>query len=439
MSEPQEIIKDEYAGDITKGGRCDGSEDKPYEIGCIEDLVALSNIVNGTGIKIEDGKVVKITERDSLTDKYIVLIRNLNFKSKKSYQNSERTDFGNINGNDTDGNKLITEMTTGTGFRTIGDEEELEYRNFQGSFNGNNYTIKNLYQVTDKTGGLFGYVLASGNIEIKNLTLSGKIEKKINSNNAMRYSIGGIIGKIYGDNICKVENVVNYIDIYSEKGNAGGIVGINSTGNNVKIKNCVNYGKIANNDYTNGMNESAGGIIGFIYAGKITIVNCSNYGEVYGKDNYGYDGTGGIIGGCWSADVNVYNTCNYGKVEGNRRVGGIAGTMHLDAGKSFNFINVFNVGNVESSTAYGIGGVLGARQSTSTATVISNGFYASTREKGVGSGMDGAGTKYTIQQMKEQKFIDELNGYIDSNTDNIDTSEWKKWKAGENGFPIHVE
>ena len=26
VSEPQEIVKDEYAGDITKGGRCDGSE-----------------------------------------------------------------------------------------------------------------------------------------------------------------------------------------------------------------------------------------------------------------------------------------------------------------------------------------------------------------------------------------------------------------------------
>ena len=27
VSEPQEVVKDQYAGDITKGGRCDGSEE----------------------------------------------------------------------------------------------------------------------------------------------------------------------------------------------------------------------------------------------------------------------------------------------------------------------------------------------------------------------------------------------------------------------------
>ena len=57
VSEPQEVVKDEYAGDITKGGRCDGSKENPYEISCIEDLVVLSNMTNGTGIKLEKGQV----------------------------------------------------------------------------------------------------------------------------------------------------------------------------------------------------------------------------------------------------------------------------------------------------------------------------------------------------------------------------------------------
>ena len=34
---------------------------------------------------------------------------------------SERTDFGDINGNDNDGNTLMNEMITGTGFKPIGD------------------------------------------------------------------------------------------------------------------------------------------------------------------------------------------------------------------------------------------------------------------------------------------------------------------------------
>ena len=114
VSEPQEVQKDENAGDITKGGRCDGSEEKPYEINCIEDLVAFSNISNGTGIKLENGQAVTITRADTFQNKNVILTRNLNFKSKYSYENSERTDFGNLNNNDTDGNSLITEMTTGT-------------------------------------------------------------------------------------------------------------------------------------------------------------------------------------------------------------------------------------------------------------------------------------------------------------------------------------
>ena len=102
VSEPQEVVKDEYAGDITKGGRCDGSEEKPYEISCIEDLVVLSNMTNGKGIKLENGKAVTITSKNVFTNKYIILTKNLNFKSKYSYNDSTRTDFGNLNNNDTD-------------------------------------------------------------------------------------------------------------------------------------------------------------------------------------------------------------------------------------------------------------------------------------------------------------------------------------------------
>lgn len=47
VSEPVEIVVDNYAGDLTKGGRCDGSEEKPFEINCIEDLVAFSIMTNG--------------------------------------------------------------------------------------------------------------------------------------------------------------------------------------------------------------------------------------------------------------------------------------------------------------------------------------------------------------------------------------------------------
>lgn len=43
---PKELIKDENAGDLSKGGKAEGSEEKPYEINCIEDLVTFSIMVN---------------------------------------------------------------------------------------------------------------------------------------------------------------------------------------------------------------------------------------------------------------------------------------------------------------------------------------------------------------------------------------------------------
>ena len=433
ISDVNKITKDDYAGDITKGGKCDGSEEKPYEISCIEDLVVLSNITNGTGIKIENGVAVSVTTRDAFNGKYIVLTRDLNFKSKYSYDNYSRIDFGNLNGDDTDGNSLMTEMTTGSGFVPIGDERKNSgYSNFQGNFNGNNNEIKNLYQESNGLLGLFGQVNASDTVEIKNLTISGNIKKK---SNTVMYSAAGLIGNFYGK-LCNIENITNYVDVFSEQGSIGGVVGYTTTPNGMKIKNCKNHGKIINLNSTNNMNESAGGIIGFVYSGNVEIVNCVNYGNISGNDAYAYDGTGGIIGGCWSANVNIYNTCNYGKIEGNYRIGGIAGTMHLDAGKSFNFINVINVGNVLATNPYAIGGILGTKSSTSTTNKTINVFYLSKNDRGIGAGMEDTTIGYTASEMMEGALIEKLNEYINSEKKDDSTDRWKKWKQSEKGYPI---
>ena len=123
IGEAQEVVKDENPGDITvgkDGEQLDGSADYPYEIWCIEDLVALSNMCSGEGIIIQNGEAVQVTQENNFYKKYVVLKRDLNFKSRLSYENSERTDFGDINGNTEDGNVLIKEMQEGRGFKPIG-------------------------------------------------------------------------------------------------------------------------------------------------------------------------------------------------------------------------------------------------------------------------------------------------------------------------------
>lgn len=90
-----EIIEDSYAGDITKNGTLDG-ESTPYQITCIEDLVAFS----------------KMSETNNFENKKIKLERNLDFESELSYADWERTDYGDVN-KDGKINSFMTELTTG--------------------------------------------------------------------------------------------------------------------------------------------------------------------------------------------------------------------------------------------------------------------------------------------------------------------------------------
>ena len=275
----QIAIQDDNPGDITKGGTLDGSLEHPYEINCIEDLVALSNITSGTGIKLVNGQATQITQAKDLREKYVVLKRNLNFKSKYSYINSERTDFGDINNNSEDGNKLITEMTTGRGFKPI--------NNFLGEFDGKGNKIDNLYinyedetDITNYYGigtalGLFG----RGNISytvIKNLEISGNVEGK------------GHTGGIIAEAAKLIENCINRANVTGFN-MVGGISGIDVA----NISNCKNYGEVSTigRAYASG---GCGGIIGNM--SKEQIENCQNYGNICIIKEATVTGAGGVIG-----------------------------------------------------------------------------------------------------------------------------------------------
>ena len=205
VGEAQEIIKDENPGDITTGKdgeTLDGSEEHPYEIWCIEDLVTFSNMVNGEGIKLENGNPVEITTANNFSGKYVVLKTSLNFKSKLSYQNTERTDFGDINGNGNDGNTLMNEMTTGMGFKPIG----IAGKTFNGIFKGKNYKIYNFYidyrqEEIKLAVGVFGIIF---NAKISNLEISGQIKGN--------WETGGIAGCVNGENV-EIDKCVNKANI----------------------------------------------------------------------------------------------------------------------------------------------------------------------------------------------------------------------------------
>ena len=474
VSEPQEVVKDQYAGDITKGGRCDGSEKKPYEISCIEDLVVLSNMTNGIGIKLENGKAVEIISPDSFPTKYITLTRNLNFKSKYSYADSTRTDFGNINGDDTDGNSLITEMTSGTGFQPIG--------RFTGNFNGDNNSLDRILIVTEeekKEAALFSYCDTA---TIKNLRISGNISGKwhsagicgslsgkiiiencINKANVTGYNVaGGIIA--YTNTVAEdsyIINCVNYGNIkstgrYYNHAGAGGICGCAQ----INIIGCKNHGEINGNSSLGGIsgrargtvkncenngvidskefNEYSGGIVGAQYYDQLTIYNCINRGVVRGKGC-----KGGIlgceVGGSWKEKISayIYNCCNVGKI-GNKEsaysggilgsLGGICNIMELTIN------NCYTIGTLDGNQKAGIVATYSQDpRITGKSTSIQNSYYVD--DIGIIEGIEYTDTAIhkDESEIKSQTFVNLLNSNIGTNAD------WKKWKLGTNGYPTFAD
>ena len=179
-----------YAGDITKNGKYDGTEEKPYNINCIEDLVSWSRNYN------------------QYINSYIKLCNDLNFKSKIFYENSESTEYGDLN-NDGNVDKIIDELNSGFGFSPIGA--------FYGNFDGNYKKISNIY--IDRRGANVGFFSSiNGNTIVKNLSISGEIKSKSTC-------VGGISGiLLQGGKEGKIENCHNYCNIIGS-GYIGGIIG----------------------------------------------------------------------------------------------------------------------------------------------------------------------------------------------------------------------
>ena len=388
----QKIVEDKYPGDITKdenGNNLDGSPVNPYEINCIEDLVAFSNMVNGIGYKMENGQMVKIEKAKSFYDEYVILKRALNFKSAFSYMDSKRTDFGDINGNDSDGNELITEMTTGQGFVPIGQGTR-----FQGNFNGQNYKISNLYENNQTDVGLFG-VVCDG--IIKNVVISGNViltTGKAPQESSYGYA-GGIVGRCSGSSVI---DCTNYVNVKSD-GNSGGICGGKIYANNhVYIINCHNYGKIESSSYT------AGGIIGYTWNScnmSLEITNCCNKGEVNGKNS-----AGGIVGDITDT-LHISNSYNWGRIISETGIaGGIGGKISVN----INSINNYNTGIIQGKTK---GGIIGSKGYGSTNII--NCYYLSNVNLGVGNDSSISVINKDEKYLKSQEFVVLLNQYIDDN------------------------
>ena len=209
---------------------------------------------------------------------------------------------------------------------------------YQGTFDGNGKTIRNLYiNATSGDAGFFGYADAGC---IKNITFDNAKVKSTTTNT------GILVGHVGS---CIIENIKTLPNCSVDgTHNVGGIAG-DANGN---IGNCENHAMVNGAGFV-------GGIVGEYYSSDKSITSCANYGVVTGTGN----SVGGMVGNFSSGTIQ--NSANYGDVTGTSTVGNLIGYAQI-----CNLNNVLGTGNVTATSNMGQAGLLvgNIRNSSSTAS-----------------------------------------------------------------------
>lgn len=287
-----ELSIDEYPGDISDNNTRDGSDNNPYIINSIEDLIFFSYDVNNG---------------NSYEGKTIELGRNLDFNDSKSYVNPDRTDYNKYGyyGN-------LKNFIFENGFKCIGatefDNSSLDnYSCFKGIFNGNKHILYNLkivkeINVSDKYCGIALFPVNKGTIEnliLENVNINSKFGTLIN-----KYMSSGGITAINHGIICNclITGHINNHSYFSS--NFGSICGSNGG----IIENCINKttlsifsNHIKNIDYrlgnVSGVNETSG-----------TIENCYNTGNIIFQSESTITTANIYVGGISGRNLGQINT-----------------------------------------------------------------------------------------------------------------------------------
>ena len=193
-------------------------------------------------------------------------------------------------------------------------------KQYQGTFDGNGKTIRNLFiSSTSNEIGFFGY---AADCRIKNITFdNAKVKGNDNSSTGILVGYAGscVIENIKTTGNCSVEGQYE----------TGGIAG-RANGN---ISNCENHAIV------NGL-HSVGGIVGICFDSENSITSCANYGAITGTEDF----VGGIIG--YFGEGSLQNSANYGNITGDARVGNLIGYANI-----CNINNVLGIGNITANHA----------------------------------------------------------------------------------------
>ena len=252
---------------------------------------------------------------------------------------------------------------------------------YQGTFDGNNKTITNLYiNASQLNVGLFGCTYEG---TIKNLTF-----EYANVTNTNNY-VGVLVGKAFWGSTLQNIKISNTCQI--KGGNyTGGIAGY-LDGN---AYNCVNCATVQGIKYI-------GGLCGYYSRSRTgySMTACANYGNVTASSL----GVGGLVG--YFDSGTIQDCANYGGVKGTNYIAGMAGSVNN--GK---IQNVFSYGNISVTNktqnvgmAFGysyFGATEGMVAYYSGAKLIVNGKEKEVKAFGNGTPSEDNATGFTKDQLK---------------------------------------
>ena len=294
-------------------GVYDTDGDKLIEIQYLEQLDALRYDPNGDGAADETGDAAAYAAAFPVTDGNLVctsdctgyeLDTSLDFTQTASYRS------GAINA-------LWLSSTSGSGWTPIlHTDADGATKGYNATFEGNGYTISNLYSTskdTNRMSGLFASLGSGASVNDLGL-LSVYVEGGYNDTGALAGRNAGSVNASYADGSV------------TGQGDVGGLVGNNSSPGSIA--------KSHSSGFVSGQENNVGGLVGDNFS---SISRSYSSSKVEGKKNY----IGGLVG---------YNT---GSVAYSHASGNVSGETNNAEGNAVGGLVGKNLASVQTSFATG--------------------------------------------------------------------------------------
>jgi hypothetical protein len=288
---------------------------------------------------------------------------------------------------------------------------------FDGTFDGNGYTINNLYiSSTDNVQALFGSLTGT----VEDLTVNGSVTSTVEfTAEYVNLCVGGIVAFNYGGTITDVVNDV-IVDGSTAIYWVGGVAAYNLEGN---ILRSVNNASVTGY-------QGVGGIVG---ENGGTIEYCYNAGKVDATNSMSKNGVGGIAGkngqNNTPVETGVINSCyNKGEVgrSGQKWIGGIAGFQNGLSSTT----NCYNIGNIIVGAGR-YAAIVGQEEGTSNNNYSLDSQANDTNQTVIG-------TKLSAADLKAAASL--LGGAFVSDTQNLNNGyPVLFWQNGSNMYDITID